>query len=450
MRLTIDPITVDPDNPFGRDQLDRAGFGERLSNFVKNIDDNIVVALNAPWGEGKTTFVEMWRAHLEDQGVKSIYLDAFANDYLDDPFILIAAELNAFFEKEFSSNAAMAKILDNFRGMAVKVGSAVLSASAKLAVKTVTMGLLDSEDINDLKEDVVDSFTAGASSYIENKIINREEEVDAVKSFKCTLTEIATHIKDATGAPLIFIVDELDRCKPSFSIDLLEKVKHFFSAENTIFILVLNKTQLEASVKGVYGVHTDADEYLQKFLNLYINLPKRKDIERGDYKEYCVDLYEKHDLNIGKYEEGIITYITALSHYYDFSLRDIERCFTVLVIFYAAITESHFQPPWMVALLAVLRVKYPDAYRLLTERNITYEALAEKLDIASWSGRNLEFTNQYLQLAMLSDEELQNSMDGATISHLSQGLFNYSIGRDGIIPSLVAVFESFIILEEET
>ena len=77
----------------------------------------------------------MWRASLAKQGVKSIYLDAFANDYLDDPFIPIAADLHAFFEKEFTSSKAMADLVENFKTMAGKVGGVVLSAGARLAVK---------------------------------------------------------------------------------------------------------------------------------------------------------------------------------------------------------------------------------------------------------------------------------------------------------------------------
>jgi predicted KAP-like P-loop ATPase len=48
--------------------------------------------------------------------------------------------------------------------------------------------------------------------------------VCATKPFKAQLAEITKKEKK----PLVFIVDELDRCKPEFAIRLIERIKHFF------------------------------------------------------------------------------------------------------------------------------------------------------------------------------------------------------------------------------
>jgi len=72
---------------------------------------------------------------------------------------------------------------------------------------------------------------------------------------------------------MIFIVDELDRCKPPFALELLEKIKHVFSVAGIHFILVTHLTQLETSVRYNYGTDIDARTYLQKFYNLIAHLP---------------------------------------------------------------------------------------------------------------------------------------------------------------------------------
>ncbi len=52
------------------------------------------------WGEGKTWFVRHWQKHLEDENHNVIYLDAFANDYLDDPFLVISSEITSCLAKD--------------------------------------------------------------------------------------------------------------------------------------------------------------------------------------------------------------------------------------------------------------------------------------------------------------------------------------------------------------
>lgn len=43
---------------------------------------------------------------------------------------------------------------------------------------------------------------------------------------------------------LIIFIDELDRCRPSFAIEMLERIKHYFDDERVIFVVSLNKEQL--------------------------------------------------------------------------------------------------------------------------------------------------------------------------------------------------------------
>lgn len=68
------------------DLWDRKRLGVQLTNYVGRLQCGAVLALDARWGEGKTWFVRHWQKHLEDENHNVIYLDAFANDYLDDPF----------------------------------------------------------------------------------------------------------------------------------------------------------------------------------------------------------------------------------------------------------------------------------------------------------------------------------------------------------------------------
>ena len=83
MKIIVPPMTVAVDDAFKNDALDRQPFGEALLNIVTRSKDELVVSIDGRWGEGKTTFVKMWRGLLKKHNIPSIYIDAFANDYSD-------------------------------------------------------------------------------------------------------------------------------------------------------------------------------------------------------------------------------------------------------------------------------------------------------------------------------------------------------------------------------
>jgi hypothetical protein len=93
------------------------------------------------------------------------------------------------------------------------------------------------------------------------------------------------------------IIDELDRCKLTYAVTLVEKIKHLFCVEKFVFLLVMNKVQLEESIRCVYGQNIDASTYLQKFINVECSLQKNIGINShtNDYSEYCESFYKRHE-----------------------------------------------------------------------------------------------------------------------------------------------------------
>ena len=89
----------------------------------------------------------------------------------------------------------------------------------------------------------------------------------------------------------MFIIDELDRCRPSFSIEVLEKAKHFFNVENIIFVLGADKEQLGHSIKAIYGNDLNVNGYLRRFIDLDYVLPS------PDKGLFVKVLFKKHLFN---------------------------------------------------------------------------------------------------------------------------------------------------------
>lgn len=93
-----------------------------------------MLALDARWGEGKTWFVCHWTKHLNNTEHNVIYLDAFANDYLDDPFLVITAEITNILNKDKRTKRKVKKLIE----LSASVGTALLPSLPKIAL---TLGL---------------------------------------------------------------------------------------------------------------------------------------------------------------------------------------------------------------------------------------------------------------------------------------------------------------------
>ncbi|TOL41491.1 hypothetical protein CGH98_24085, partial [Vibrio parahaemolyticus] len=67
-------------------------------------------------------------------------------------------------------------------------------------------------------------------------------------------------------------IDELDRCRPSYAVEMLEVIKHFFELDNVVFVVATDTEQLQHAVKAVYGQLFDAQLYLGRFFRRRFSL----------------------------------------------------------------------------------------------------------------------------------------------------------------------------------
>ena len=49
------------------------------------------------------------------------------------------------------------------------------------------------------------------------------------------------------------MVDELDRCRPSYAVELPEVVKHLFTVDGVVFVIAVNRAELTHSIRALYG-----------------------------------------------------------------------------------------------------------------------------------------------------------------------------------------------------
>lgn len=440
MRIATPQLVIEQNDSFEQDILNRKAYGEALIKIVTQTKDALVISLDGGWGEGKTTFVKMWQGLLFKSDIPSVYIDAFKNDYVDDAFITVISAITDYAEKNIKKS--LKHKIHDLKETSKKVGCQLLSWTARVGVKAATLGIIKDADIDSLK-DIKDDVSNNASDFIgklvEERIASHSKNVEIINSFRKILSDLPSKLQQEGDRPLVIIIDELDRCKPTFAVEILEKIKHLFSVENVVFLLVMNKSQLEESIKFVYGQNIDAHTYLQKFVNIETKLPKNISHKyENDIRKYAEKLIKIHELQTWSDERQLIDCVESLSIHLNFSLRQLEKVFSNLAIFYITSSENAMRIPPIIALLAVVRVAKPSLFEDMLYRKTSYAHVYSELnlyDLNDDSDRTstLQWIMKWIKYGLMNEDEFAQLSENDDVKIIGNNLWQYHVRRENII-----------------
>jgi hypothetical protein len=449
VRIVTPPLIVEESDAFKNDVLGRKAYGEALLNLVTRSSDELVISLDGRWGEGKSTFVKMWQGLLSEAKIQNIYIDAFANDYLDDAFISVASAITVFveenIEKESSEKAAELKT------KVKRIGGQLLSWSAKVAVKAATLGAIkesELDELNDIKNDISKGTSNLLGSIIEERLVSHSKDIELIEEFRELLSEIPSKLEGASENPLVVIIDELDRCKPSFAIEMLEKIKHLFSVKNVVFILVMHKEQLEESVRCIYGQNIDAHTYLQKFINIETKLPKQiTDRYTNDLKSYSRKLLQLHEMETWGDDQNIVEGIEPLANHFNLSLRQLEKVFTNLALLYGSSGKNNLRLVPIIVFLSVIKTVKPQVFDRLLQQKISYSEVCDETGLNSneEEHRKLYWLMNWVRYALLSEKEFSELNSEDRIKEFGAALWKYNVERERLIPFFAQQLSLFVV-----
>lgn len=280
MRLKhIEPI-IEPGNPFKYCSTGREEAGKVLTSIVGSIDLGGTIALTGEWGSGKTTFLRMWKQSLEDQHYPTVLLNAWETEWAEDPLIAVIACIKRACKQEASKEALndVISVAKGFVQWPIPMVRTIGRAVVDHYVGEVSQAI--EEQSGQAFDKAVDSFDGREQSMI---------------TLKGALEKLAWDVNQGRedGKPLVFIIDELDRCRPDYAVRMLEVLKHFFVVRNIVFVCAVDKKHLEDSICGFYGSEKmNAAEYLRRFFELEVNLPS------PDYSKFCEHLYDYYQLAV--------------------------------------------------------------------------------------------------------------------------------------------------------
>lgn len=365
MAIRIQPreVEIPKDDPFKYDLLGRREAVEVLTSIIGSVAGPCVLSVDAPWGSGKTTFLKIWAQYLRNQGFPVVSFNAWETDYSADPFVAISSELTIGF-RDFTDDSISERV-----AAVGKAANEILRRAIPGAVRMASAGLLD---ISPLLEKEIGQTLA---SYADDRLRKHQATRDAVKEFQSSLGDMAAKLAAANaGRPLVIIIDELDRCRPSYAIELLEVAKHLFSVDHVAFVLGINRAQLAHSVRAIYGNDFDAEGYLGRFIDLDFQLPpatRRAFIENsfavlnfGNYFSRTEDPSDR-----GEYD----TIKAMLLDFLDspeLSLREIGQALHRLGLLFAALRSDRRTFGLAAAVALILRTVDLELYRKFTTGEI--------------------------------------------------------------------------------
>ncbi len=366
-------------NPFENCKLGREVYADNLTEIINTYSNGFVLAIDNKWGAGKTTFIRMWEAKLRNSEYKTVYFNSWENDLEVDPFVGIMAELKKMGVGE-----------PTFEDLVLKAGE-ISTKALPILLKGVISKIIGDGTLKEMLQLISEESSGFLKGQIDSYSIRKE----TITEFKNQLKAFVKQISD--DKPLVYFIDELDRCRPDYAVLVLEKIKHLFSVPGIVFVLSIDKEQLCNSIKGFYGSDKiDSVEYLKRFIDIEYILPL------PEVKNYCEYLYLRygfsdffHSDKRSKIEElksdakDFMDFSIILSVRENLSLRSIDKLFSHSYLVIKQVASNQFFFAQTVFWLTYLRMNNREEFNKIVSQDFNPQELVDKFEPYFY-----EFTNE--------------------------------------------------------
>lgn len=344
-------------------KLNSGDYGQFLSSYLRHQNTPLVLNLDGGWGTGKTTFLRQLYCDLTyTHKFPCIYIDAWESDYSNDPLLVIISELLEQLNrvnKQFKAADTEKKIL------------ATLGKFGKRAWNTTAIGVgtyFSGQSGNSAFAELAKQFTFSdveAAVLGENLSAAYKQQKNALNDARKALETLVEFCPDEHKKVFV-LIDELDRCRPSYAIEMLETIKHFFELESYVFVIATDTEQLSHSVQAIYGSNFDGREYLSRFFHRTAKLPEPN---RYDFCKKMTDniidenfnnLFHVNDSKNKK--EAVAITLNELGLIYNVSLRRLEQVLNKFDSIFTFLSSSKLNLNFDISLMFLLLIEYDSTH----------------------------------------------------------------------------------------
>lgn len=362
-------IPKDGTDPFANCKLEREPYAQILTQIVSNYADGFVLAINNPWGEGKSTFVKMWKQQLTNEKYTTLYYNAWENDFEKDVLVALISELSEIKNKPIKT---FNRVLDKV----VPLTSKLLPLIGKQIAKK-TFG-------DEVTKAIIEGVVEYGAEELKEEMKSYTSKKKSIQDFKDTLEVFVNEVGNTK--PIVFIIDELDRCRPNSAVEVLEQVKHLFSVPGIVFVLSIDKVQLGHAVRGVYGNdNIDADEYLRRFIDVEysIPVPDMRLLCNYFYQYFEFSSFFKTDYRVRRYNNDPTNFIELSQHLFsktNLSIRQVEKIFAYARLVLKSFGSNEVFYPKLYLLLIFLKTHHNIIYNSIKLKKYTVQELINKIE----------------------------------------------------------------------
>lgn len=311
--------------------LNRAKDVKDFIEILESIEGNMFIGLDAKWGAGKTFYVRQiektleyltkkilapmcpedkekeLECYFEESGLKDIeleksyfpiYYDAWLYDNHSDPLMSLIFSILKGCKKYIDAK------IDN-KSLSNKVFS--MLGTSLLTIQNFQIPI----DISKIKDE-----------FLGKDILN---EIQTVEEIREKIKEILNEVITEEAQRLVIFIDELDRCRPNFAIEMLERIKHYFDDDRIIFVFSVNKEALTHTISKYYGNGFDSSDYLNRFFDFTVQLPQTE--TESYFESLGISCTESEEDEWGGWKVGIESVAYDLQKYYNLSIRNTTKFF---------------------------------------------------------------------------------------------------------------------------
>jgi len=405
MRLIMDGSPQQSEGIWAGDAFGRKEDAEFLLKFLterieergnSGLPRSYVLNLDAGWGRGKTYFLKRFQKMLAEEGYLVAFVNAWRDDHADDPLIAVMAAIESVIGPLVVKKKSAKEIWSTVK----KDSAAVVLAAGKGAMKHWAKKAIG-EGIEDII-DVLRTSDSEMSASIENEAVSAVAKIiddeakglfdrftktqHSIGNFREQLAKLLKIIQaknESKKLPLFVMVDELDRCRPTYAVLLLERIKHLFEIDNVVFVIATDTKQLKHAIAAIYGANFDAEKYLFRFFDrTYI-------FDEPSRIAFVTSLIEGRALEIAKLsiplDQSAENYITGAFDFHGLSARDCEQC---IDIFRNVLTVWNAKVPLEIAALFPLIIgfqqKIPLQFNLGFRNALRDLSIQNDVDLSLW------------------------------------------------------------------
>jgi predicted KAP-like P-loop ATPase len=285
-----------------------------------------VLNLNASWGQGKTFFIEHLARQLRSQGHLVSYVNSWRDDASGEPLVAVMAAIELTLKPHLTVQSGAEKI---WRAAKSAGGEALLARAKGIAKRVITKVIGDGvQEIIEIyhdaqfdevtapepsvssqvdgsgkdgamskaEEKAAETITAIADRLMSERLESYRRRASSIDAFKANMSRLIERLgsENKIQPPFFIFIDELDRCRPNYAIEMIEQVKHLFDIDGVVFVVSTDTEQLSNSISAVYGQSFDGQKYLLRFFN------RQYAFDPPSTEHLCRYLFESSGIETGK------------------------------------------------------------------------------------------------------------------------------------------------------